>query len=281
MYTYLRSSESTEIHLRWDTMDIELPVLPESIEVTDPHNNETVTIHMSGEHTLLGTQGLKTITIESFFPAQPYHFASPNMMDNPLAYIVKLTDWKNQNKTPVLFVTNTNIAWHVSIESIKWSKKDTTGDIYYTLELKEYVPSKGRIAARATREVQQNAYFEDSLRLIAYRYWGYTKINKALAGYNFETLRGPLTLAAARARDMHLISSQTQSKNSPNSAGAKAAAEAMAKAARQTGVSKAAKELAKYINEKTGEVSQDNLRKRTIPGVDYSKLAGTLSEATS
>lgn len=262
-------------------MDIELPVLPESIEVTDPHNNETVTIHMSGEHTLLGTQGLKTITIESFFPAQPYHFASPNMMDNPLAYIVKLTDWKNQNKTPVLFVTNTNIAWHVSIESIKWSKKDTTGDIYYTLELKEYVPSKGRIAARATREVQQNAYFEDSLRLMAYRYWGYTKTNKALAGYNFETLRGPLMLAAARARDMHLISAQGSSKDSPNSTGVKAAAEAISKASRQTGVIKAAKELSKYINAKTGEVSQDYLRKRAVAGIDYSKLAGTHSKVTS
>lgn len=47
-----------EIHLFDSATDIQLPVLPESFELTDTQNNETVTVHSFGEVNLIGKRGL-------------------------------------------------------------------------------------------------------------------------------------------------------------------------------------------------------------------------------
>ena len=55
-----------EIHIVKDDIDMRIPVLPQSFEISDSQNNESVTIHTMGEINLLGTSGLKTVDLSSF-----------------------------------------------------------------------------------------------------------------------------------------------------------------------------------------------------------------------
>ena len=64
-----------EIHLKTKELDLRLPVVPSSIEVSDSQGNETAVIHNTGEVNLLGKTGLRTISIQSIWPKRKYYFS--------------------------------------------------------------------------------------------------------------------------------------------------------------------------------------------------------------
>ena len=117
---------------------IRLPVLPSSFEVTVPHQNTTVNITNLGEINLIGKTGLMSMSIESFFPNQEYSFCLYNSFSKPYEYIKQLLKWKNSGKPIRVIVTNTPINYAMAIESLTYSEVDGTGDVYFSLELKEY-----------------------------------------------------------------------------------------------------------------------------------------------
>ena len=117
---------------------IRLPVIPSSFEVSIPHQNTTVNITNLGEINLIGKTGLMSMTIESFFPAQQYSFCLYNDFLKPYEYIKQLLMWKNSGKPIRVIVTGTPINYAMAIENLIYSEVDGTGDVYFTLELKEY-----------------------------------------------------------------------------------------------------------------------------------------------
>jgi LysM repeat protein len=126
-----------EIWLKLKESDkIRLPVLPESFEVTDTMNNVTLTLHSLGEINLKGTRGLLSLPLSSFFPAQTYDFL--NYTDGLLApyeYVDKIRSWLE--KVIQVIITDTNINFKARIESFTYGEDDRTGDVAYTLNLKE------------------------------------------------------------------------------------------------------------------------------------------------
>ena len=117
---------------------IRLPVIPSSFEVSIPHQNTTVNITNLGEINLIGKTGLMSMTIESFFPDQQYSFCLYSGFLKPYEYVKQLLKWKDSGKPIRVIVTGTPINYAMAIESLTYSEVDGTGDVYFSLELKEY-----------------------------------------------------------------------------------------------------------------------------------------------
>lgn len=145
-----------QIWLKKNGSGFRLPVLPPSIEVTSPQLNETVTLVTGGERTLIGKKGLRTITLQSFFPAQNYDFCQFKVTKKPYEYMKKLESWKGSILT--LTITGTNINFSCTIESLTYGENDGTKDVNYSMELKEYIPLK----PSRTKEKQIENKFMDT-----------------------------------------------------------------------------------------------------------------------
>jgi len=79
---------------------------------------------------------LRKVPISSFFPNQKYNFVQYNNFPTPYKCVKLIESWANN---PVqLTITGTNINMQATIESFNYGEKDGTGDVYYTIEFKEY-----------------------------------------------------------------------------------------------------------------------------------------------
>ena len=118
---------------------IRFPILPSSFKITTSNQNTSENVHRKGEVNLLGERNLKTIEISSFFPAHEYPFAQyQGYSTNPYSYVQKIEKWKDNKITPVFIITGV-FDKTVSIESFEYGEEDSTGDVAFTLNLKEYV----------------------------------------------------------------------------------------------------------------------------------------------
>lgn len=114
------------------------PVNPEEFFFTEKHINTSVNVVKLGEINLLGKRGLKEGVLTSFFPAKEYNFSNnAGLQSNPYWYINKMLEWKNNN-TPVQLIVGGGINETVTIESLKYGEQDATGDVYFSVTLKEY-----------------------------------------------------------------------------------------------------------------------------------------------
>ena len=178
---------------------LRLPVLPSSFEVTIPHQNTTVNITELGEINLIGKTGLASMTIQSFFPNQDYPFCLYTGYPKPYECIKLLLKWKESGRPIRVIITETPINYAMAIESLSYSEVDGTGDVYFTLELKEYkfikTPSIGASSQNtlttppATREVKSppTSYVVkkgDTLWLIAKKLTGAGSNYKVIANKN-------------------------------------------------------------------------------------------------
>lgn len=130
-----------EIWLNNGDDKIRFPILPSSFKVATSQQNTSETVHRKGEVNLLGEKTLETIEISSFFPAQEYSFCQyKGFNTNPYYYVEKIKGWKEQKITPQFIITgNANINMTMSIESFEYGEDDGTGDVAFTMNLKEYV----------------------------------------------------------------------------------------------------------------------------------------------
>ncbi|BCN32066.1 LysM peptidoglycan-binding domain-containing protein [Anaeromicropila herbilytica] len=124
-----------EIWLLQNYEYIRLPILPSSLEIGNTMQNSTVNISNFGEVNLLGNKGLRTITLSSFFPKKFYSFVQYSDYPTPDKCVNLIKSWMNN---PIdVFITSI-IKLSMTIESFSYSRQDATGDVTYTLELKEY-----------------------------------------------------------------------------------------------------------------------------------------------
>lgn len=142
------------IHIKWNSnkSSIQLPVLPESFEMTGTQNNTTVTIHDFGDINLLGVRSLYEITLESFFPHTAYDFCRCKPK-KPYEYIELLQKLFEQNTVVHLIITGTSINSHFTISSFTYGQEEKTGDVKYSMTLTEYRKPKatGKIKSKASK----------------------------------------------------------------------------------------------------------------------------------
>lgn len=116
---------------------IQLPVPLSSFEINVKQNNSTVNINNLGELNMIGKTGLITLSLSSFFPNQQYSFCQCTP-SSPYTYIKQIDTWRTSGKPIRVTVSDTPINYAVTIDNFKWSEKDGTCDVYFTLDLKEY-----------------------------------------------------------------------------------------------------------------------------------------------
>ena len=121
--------------------EFQLPVKPSDYTVSVAHKNTTVNVITAGDITLRGNTGLKDIPISSFFPARDYNFSNNSDRKDPLYYVEKIEECRKSDNLIRVIITGV-LNMECTIESFVWGEQDSTGDIYYTLYLKEYVKPK-------------------------------------------------------------------------------------------------------------------------------------------
>ena len=177
---------------------IQLPVKPSEFTVTVTHRNTVVNVIQLGDINLMGKTGLREITLASFFPAKDYNFSNNSSRKEPLTYVEQLETWRKSG-SPIRVIITGVLNMEATIESFSYGEQDATGDIYYTLYIKEYKKIKTKKATvtiatvkpstRATKAPEASSgktytvVRGDCLWNIAKRFYGngaqYTKIYNA------------------------------------------------------------------------------------------------------
>ena len=138
----LTSSNSTQnqapkVYLQNAGSKIQFPIPPSSFEVNIKQNNTIVNINSLGELNMLGKTGLLTLSLSSFFPNQEYSFCQCTP-DSPYNYVKTIDTWRTNGKPSRITISDTPINYAVTIDNFKFSEKDGTGDVYFSLDFKEY-----------------------------------------------------------------------------------------------------------------------------------------------
>lgn len=195
-----------EFWIKQDEEALQLPVKPTEFNVTVAHRNTVVNVIQLGDINLMGKTGLREVSLSSFFPAKDYNFSNNSGRKTPIACVNQLESWRNSGK-PVRVIITDLLNMEATIESFTWGERDATGDIYYTMALKEYKKIKTKKATvtvetvkpttRETKAPESNpsktytAKKGDCLWSIAKRFYGngakYTKIYEA----NKDTIKNP------------------------------------------------------------------------------------------
>lgn len=115
------------------------PVTPADISCSDGQNNKVVNIVHTGEVVVFGMLKARTISFSSFFPnpSRDYPFV---VGDNktPTECRDLLKKWKENRKPVRLVIPSLEINLAVSIDTFDTKKRDNTGDVYFSIEFKEY-----------------------------------------------------------------------------------------------------------------------------------------------
>ena len=125
-----------QIWLKGGGSRIRIPVVPAAYTVTSEQDNTSVTVCNLGEVTLRGKRKLQQISFSSFFPRQYDSGYCDVRSKSPITMVKKVEKMKRAGSVK-LIITGV-LSMKVTIESFEWGENDGTGDISYTLSMKEY-----------------------------------------------------------------------------------------------------------------------------------------------
>jgi hypothetical protein len=118
-----------------------MPVVPPDIPINQTIKNEVFDSVNKGEFKLIGSKGLITISIDSFFPNKEYPFIKKGALSDGWQYVSFFERWIDL-EAPIRIVITSKVGVEVknlpvAIDSFNYSI-DKVGDIQYSLELSEY-----------------------------------------------------------------------------------------------------------------------------------------------
>lgn len=117
-----------------------IPVLPQELNIEGPWNNEELETIGQGTLNLIGLKGLRSFSIESFFPTRGYIFARDKR--NGWDYVDFIRKWRSA-RVPLRVIITDNQDREVlnmpcTIDNFVYGL-DRAGDIKYSLAVKEFV----------------------------------------------------------------------------------------------------------------------------------------------
>lgn len=117
---------------------LRFPVLPSEYKVSGSKGIETVNINAIGEIDLEGMRGLRTVSFSSFFP-QHYDssYCEFSRIKKPGRYIKQIEQIMSEGITRII-ITGTPINFSCRISSFDYEENDGTGDISFSISLKEH-----------------------------------------------------------------------------------------------------------------------------------------------
>lgn len=145
MNVYLSFNNGAEI--------LELPVLPDQLEISTGLSNSTLEVVSLGEIGVIGNRRLNTITISSFFPKNYASYCQYIDIPEPSAAVETIEKWRDSKRPIRLSITGEalNISMACMIEDFSYREKGgQPGDIYYDLDLKEYRFIQAKVIKEST-----------------------------------------------------------------------------------------------------------------------------------
>lgn len=126
-----------QIWLRGSGNTLRLPVLPPEYSVTGKQNNTVVTVNGFGEVLLKGRRGLFEVSFSCFFPKK-YNssYCEYRGYPSPSSCVHMLNQMKEEGHVK-LVITGVPVSLYAEIEEFTWGENDATGDICYSLTLRE------------------------------------------------------------------------------------------------------------------------------------------------
>lgn len=116
--------------------EVELPVIPEKYTCSVGSIHETVNIINAGDYLMMGKTGLKTITLESFFPAQEYDFSSGG--GDPWGMVDTIERMRTSGEKIDFSISGSSVEFSCLIDAFEYGEQDGSGDVYYKISLREY-----------------------------------------------------------------------------------------------------------------------------------------------
>lgn len=135
---------------------LELPWPLQEHSLSNPHNTYTFTTINTGEVLAIGKKKLKELTISSTFPSKPYPFLLSKKFPEPNTCIQMIEKWRLSGKPIRVAIMDTDINLAMAIESFEYGHEnnDGSGDVVFTLNLREYSYLNVERSQRATRTRQ-------------------------------------------------------------------------------------------------------------------------------
>ncbi|MFZ5987087.1 MAG: LysM peptidoglycan-binding domain-containing protein [Bacillota bacterium] len=172
-----------------------LPVPPEEFTIQEGNNNQIVTVENVGELNFFGKPKLISLTLSSFFPSQYYPFCLTKELLKPYGYVELIERWMQAGKPLILNIEKTRFNLTCCIENFSYGERDGSGDVYYTLEFKEYriintnVKAAGESSSNLRQQVREPAKTHivkpgDTLWAIAQKEYGNGSRWKEIASKN-------------------------------------------------------------------------------------------------
>lgn len=130
----------SEDELSWNNREdyFRLPVPPLSPpEVSYGTSNETWNTTDVGPFKSIGKPTLKSVSVNSIFPAQRYPFCTTYSILKPEEYIKYIQKWIDSSR-PIRYIRTGVFNLALSIENFSYYKEEGTGDYYFTLDLEQY-----------------------------------------------------------------------------------------------------------------------------------------------
>ncbi|MGL6063767.1 MAG: hypothetical protein ACRC0S_01645 [Fusobacteriaceae bacterium] len=113
-----------------------IPYVPPDIQISNPLEIESFENFKGQSLTLIGEQGLREITLESFFPNRFYRWLG-NITLAPLCL-----DFFERNRNKIFRIVIISLSTRINMECIitqfSYSKKQN-GDIKYSITVQEYI----------------------------------------------------------------------------------------------------------------------------------------------
>ena len=131
-----------EIWLSNGTDRLRLPVLPADIAVVHSGGAQRATLQALGEVILSGKRKLRTLQLESYFPARYSGVCQYRAIPSPAAAAVLLRRWIDDGTQVRLLITGgaLDVNMLVLIEGGTFTMGKVPGDVAYQLTLTEYRP---------------------------------------------------------------------------------------------------------------------------------------------
>lgn len=172
-----------------------LPVTPPSFDVSHGINIETINIHTLGDVILPGYGTLPTIRVDCMFPSKKYPFNQPKTNIDPYSYIKKLKTWCEKHIIIRFIISNTPVNVQVLISDIAYGEKDGSGDVYATINVREYrklsavqtnkTGNKPRASEKTSPGTESHVIKSgDTLGSISRKHYGDSTLSLKLADYN-------------------------------------------------------------------------------------------------
>lgn len=182
--------------LKSSSAELVLPVTPQSFTVSKSNNVQKISIHQLGDVNLWGQPGLCDIKITSFFPSSERSYAfNGGYTGNPYGAVELINGWISDKEIVRFIVSDTPINISVMPSSLEYGEDGGTGDVEYTLLLKEYrsmeaveVSSTGASREAENEPVTKEQSYQvksgDTLWAIAQKYYGDGSLAYNLAEVN-------------------------------------------------------------------------------------------------